>query len=573
MLRKLLITLLLIAPPVFAQSNVQISLGVAYAGGSLTIQRLPAAGGFVETRHTFLGANGDTFINYLVPGSMYGFRAVTSGNTGQIYAELLVNGAPQDLSALLLSSASGQNIFTSINNRIFADTQAGADGCGQINTAWTKVTWTGGAIVDGNGFGALGTQNCSTNPYAGITKTGRTELAGVFATIAAWTLNQGMIVKGTGRGNSGSPTYGGTTIRAVAGFPSSTPVVTAGGYGARLEDLTIDCNNQTGVGAYANSAGQEQTGLKNILALNCPGTTFNLTTSGAQNSGVYQDLEALYQIAGSAAAGSLAFNINGLTPLREVSGLTVNATGQGTAPSVGVQITSVTNGIIKNIHCEGVTTCINVTSSNLIIENVQCTGATVVNCVVLGAGSQGVVLRNISGGTNTVVDNMNSITLTAAGGDGVVGWYQVGSSGAAPGQCSSSAHAPCNIFKAGTGATFWFFCTGTATASSTLTPFPFNSTAGTGCTVTTNLGGYSLSQPCTLGNLSVRAGTGGVAGDAVTVFNNGGATSISAVIGTGTSASDTTHFSAYTPPNNIRVVIVTGVATTLANVTGSFQCN
>jgi hypothetical protein len=112
MLRKLLIALLLIAPSSFAQSSVQISLGVAYAGGSLTIQRLPAAGSLVETRHTFLGANGDTFISYLVPGSMYGFRALNSSNTGQLYAELLVNGAPQDLSTALLASPSGTGSTT-----------------------------------------------------------------------------------------------------------------------------------------------------------------------------------------------------------------------------------------------------------------------------------------------------------------------------------------------------------------------------------------------------------------------------------------------------------------------------
>jgi hypothetical protein len=346
--------------------------------------------------------------------------------------------------AQITPGVGGATSVTSINNRIFADTQAGADGCAKINTAWTTVTSIGGAVVDGNGF--QGTQNCSTNPFASITKTGRTELAGVFATTAAWTLNQGMIIKGTGRGNTGSPNYGGTAIRAVAGFPSSTAVVTAGGYGARLEDLTIDCNNQTGAIAYANSAGQEQTGLKNILALNCPGTTFNLSTSGAQNSGTYQDMEALYQIAGSAAAGSLCFNINGLTPLREVSGLTCNATGQGTAPTVGIQITSVSNGIIRGIHCEGVVTCINITTSNsVIIMDVQCTGATVVNCVVIGSGSQNVTVMNVSGGTNSLVDNMNSVAALTA----PVGWYQTGSNGAAPGQCSSASIVPCTMYKGG----------------------------------------------------------------------------------------------------------------------------
>jgi hypothetical protein len=345
--------------------------------------------------------------------------------------------------AQITPGVGGATSVTSINNRIFADTQAGADACAKINTAWLQLPATGG-VVDANGF--QGIQNCSSNPFSGASKAGRLELAGVFLTTAQWVVPQGTIIKGTGRGNSGSPNYGGTTIKAVAGFPASTSVVSAGGYGARLEDLSIDCNNQTGAGAFANSVGQEQTGAKNVLALNCQGTAFNITTTSAQNSGIYQDLEVLYQQAGSALTGSIGFNVNGVTPLRELTGLTVNATGQGTAPSVGVQVTNIPGGIIKDIHIEGVTTGVNVTTSNsVVVMNVQATGASVTNALVFGASSQNSTAIGISGGTNTLVDNMNSITVPST----TLGWYQVGSNGAAPGQCSSASIVPCTMYKGG----------------------------------------------------------------------------------------------------------------------------
>ena len=204
MTRKLLIAILLIAPSAFAQSNVQISLGVTYANGSLTIQRLPAAGSLVETRHTFLGANGDTFINYLVPGSMYGFRAITSSNTGQLYAELLVNGAPQDLSAALLaspsSSASAKNTIDGSNPiyGLFWDTVEGSDGAwgSGVNPTVTSNQVTFAAADVGKTFkGTSGGFACGENQSV----TSITLLSG---TIASITDAHHVVVTGTASAQS-----------------------------------------------------------------------------------------------------------------------------------------------------------------------------------------------------------------------------------------------------------------------------------------------------------------------------------------------------------------------------------
>jgi hypothetical protein len=164
----ILIFVLLVPQTVYAQSNVQISLGVPYANGSLTIQRLPQALGFVETRHVFLGANGDTFLSGLTPGSIYGFRVVKSASSGQLYAEILINGAPQDISATLLASVIGVGTGTPpaiISSTIAAlcvpvagqdAVEVGCPGGPQVSVNGGPLKPLGNLRVDVTAYGAIG---------------------------------------------------------------------------------------------------------------------------------------------------------------------------------------------------------------------------------------------------------------------------------------------------------------------------------------------------------------------------------------------------------------------------------
>lgn len=269
--------------------------------------------------------------------------------------------------------------------------------------------------------------------------------AGKFVTNAQLVLPQGVIWRGVGRGGSSGNIA--TWIQAGATFPVSTALVTNGssGVGNQINNLGLDCNNIAATGVLNNN-GQEQYNLDHVLFNNCTGIGLDVESNNSQNSGPYANLEFIYTGSSSETTSStlaMKFNAPGVL-IRKVDGVTVNATGQFTAPNVGISIN--TPGTYENIHLEGVTTGIDVLVNGVTLLNIECS-SNVTNCVKLESGTQNFSVTHIYGAsTNLIVDTMNSITLTSSGETGVVGWYMTGASGAAPGQCSSSLNVTCSAY-------------------------------------------------------------------------------------------------------------------------------
>lgn len=171
---------------------------------------------------------------------------------------------------------------------------------------------------------------------------------------------------------------------------------------------------------------------------------------------------------------------------------------------------------------------------------------TVQSSVATDIGQNSIVQHGATSGTITV-------TPPAIAGSNTVTWP------AATGTVGLSS-----------GSQQWVFtCTGTATASSTLT---INNAGVTTCT-TAGANPTSRSAVAgTLSNLQVSCGTGGVnsSSGVFTVIANASGTSIACTIGTATSCSDTTHTAAIAAGQSLQLRYTTQAAETLANCTGSF---
>lgn len=108
MKKLLLIPLfLLLAASVHGQSYVAVNLGATYSNGSLIAQLLPPSNGNVGITHTFLDANGATVIYGLLGGRTYGFWASKGDGSALLYGRVTVTGAPQDVTAALLTVGGG----------------------------------------------------------------------------------------------------------------------------------------------------------------------------------------------------------------------------------------------------------------------------------------------------------------------------------------------------------------------------------------------------------------------------------------------------------------------------------
>src|SRR5882724_851528 len=236
----------------------------------------------------------------------------------------------------------------------------GVDPCSQINNALLALqagSSTNGGFVDARHY-TTGAQACASNPFAGITIAFNLLLGhNTFQITAQWVLPQGAIVVGMGRGNNVPPLSGSSVIEAVVGFPINTPLVKNGtnAYGTRLQDLIIDCNNISGTGGFLNATGQEQTSVRNVLFQDCPAIGFDLETT--QDSGPYEHLEFLYSTAcTNCSAATLPVKVNPNGPFRDLRDITINATGAGFSPSIGISIPNGFPGLYESIHIEGVTT-------------------------------------------------------------------------------------------------------------------------------------------------------------------------------------------------------------------------
>lgn len=119
-------------------------------------------------------------------------------------------------------------------------------------------------------------------------------------------------------------------------------------------------------------------------------------------------------------------------------------------------------------------------------------------------------------------------------------------------------------------------CTGVATASQTLGLYGTGpNEITTACTSTTIGSGEVMNSPRTLQNLFVKAGTGGVnaSSGVFTVLKNGGPTTITCTMGTGTFCADSTHIVTVAAGDLISLQFTTQAADTLANVKAQVEWN
>jgi hypothetical protein len=275
----------------------------------------------------------------------------------------------------------------------------------------------------------------STNPFASLP-------ANTFAEVhllrQTWVTNASIIVPnksqliGSGRGDAAAT---GTVIQAGASFPASTPVVQMGtssqiNMGVRIQNLTIDCNNKTGAIGLQNLWSQEESNAARILLMNCPGGNLDIETTGAQNSGPFEDFEMLNQAScTNCGATTVPVIVKNVVAFRGLHGATVNALG-ATQPNVGIQIDS--QGTFNDIHCEHITACFVAGSqsatSGTIIANPEC-GPSITDCVKFSNAfsSQNLSALGVySVGTNLITDQINGNTLTVAGEGSSVGTYFLG---------------------------------------------------------------------------------------------------------------------------------------------------
>ena len=310
-----------------------------------------------------------------------------------------------------------------LNNVVFADQQAGTDACAKINTAIGLLPATGG-IVNANGF--LSTpQTCASNPFAGFaTKPVQLLLCGTITTTAMWTLEEGQSVVGCGRDGArikANAAFDFTTNKAVVRIGSSAAVD-----GARFENLRVDCNSVgNAVGVYSAWA-QEQSGLRGVLTINCPLHGIWMETSGVQNSSI-EESEVL-DPAGASSASTIPVLLDGVVSFRGIHGLSIVETGS-LGVLVGLRMNGVSGGTYENIHLEAVVTGVDigptVASDGFVLNNIY-GNATITNLVLVNNTVTNLgVLTNLStnGGTNSVNDAQNSLTLT----DTRVNAYFIGS--------------------------------------------------------------------------------------------------------------------------------------------------
>jgi hypothetical protein len=115
-------------------------------------------------------------------------------------------------------------------------------------------------------------------------------------------------------------------------------------------------------------------------------------------------------------------------------------------------------------------------------------------------------------------------------------------------------------------------CSGTATSSSTLYLFPIGQLSALTCTVTTPTSGIPMPTAGTIKNLTVKVGTGGKAGDAVTILKGASATGMpTCVYGTASTCSDTSTVGAVVAGDLITVKLTTAASDTTANVQVTFE--
>lgn len=324
------------------------------------------------------------------------------------FGNLFLNGTllnPADIPSTLpvpLSEGgcAGTNAVTCLSNINGAGKPAASDGVQFVspngNDSNDGLSWGTAKLTIAAALSTLSTAGVGGNVYAAC---------GNYTITAEITVPTKTRLIGCGRGDL--TWAAGTTITAGSGFPSGTPLIALGAsssaYAVRVENLTVNCNSIAGsIGVY-NTNAEEESGAYHVIAGNCMAYDFEVTGSGAQNSGLY-DIEAL----GSNSSTIGIYVASSVTAFRGVHGATVNGSF-----ARGAEFDAA--GRYADIHTEGATVGVYVDGDNIVLNNIF-GGATDTTVVELASGLQSVWAQDISlnGATNVLKDDGNSNTLTSS---------------------------------------------------------------------------------------------------------------------------------------------------------------
>jgi hypothetical protein len=131
-------------------------------------------------------------------------------------------------------------------------------------------------------------------------------------------------------------------------------------FGSLIQDIGLDCANETNCIPFWDQYGQERSQLKRVQILGFPGIGLGIYTSNTQNGGPFDDVQMGI---GSATVTSATIcvevggnGVGGAPPVRGIRGLTcTGASGSAPAGSIGVDINS-QNFTLSDAHFENLDT-------------------------------------------------------------------------------------------------------------------------------------------------------------------------------------------------------------------------
>ena len=205
-------------------------------------------------------------------------------------------------------------------------------------------------VTDGSAAIQAGLDTAHANGGGRVTVPVHTSACGIASQL---TIYGGTVLDLQGRSNK---------IKAIAAFPTSTPLVRLGDgtvytFGARIENGTLDCNNITGsIGVFSNAA-QEQSGYRDMVITQClTSSKFSgLTGVGVSNTSI-SDSELVLSVAFSGAAKGHI--IENSAWKNEVRGVTFIPNDGVTTQAAGLYLSGAATTNVYSVHCEYLVDCV-----------------------------------------------------------------------------------------------------------------------------------------------------------------------------------------------------------------------
>jgi hypothetical protein len=370
----------------------------------------------------------------------------------QVHSQTAGNNAVYQSTTAITGSASFVDL-------VGATSSGSGDICARINSVLSATGFKAGTVVDARGFLTGTTQPCAANPFNGITTPSTVLLPTGSITISAtWVLPDQTQIIGAGRTNTSLVVSVGFSPTVMIQMGSSTVCPSGGCTGVGISDLRLDGQptNSTALNVIGIQNENSQAGsyVSHVAFHYVEGTSLDIETSGANDSGPYTDLAPSAGVANCsdscAPTATTACVIIKNAQTRGIHGITCT----GNAQTVGGVITGMVGGIyldgnantIEDGHFEGLQNAVVVgdtapASGNLLLNLSGATGSGTQYNVVLICNSTNTSPCTTSGSVsdlaifqvetytsahNTIVDMINGTTLGAASGDASVGMYVLG---------------------------------------------------------------------------------------------------------------------------------------------------